>query len=183
MGRRRPGAPLEQGRVAPHAVELRDPVADTDDAEAAAQVECEARAVLGEDRRLERPDPLDLRPRDELLQQRSAHAVALPVRRNVDAVLDGPVDVAVEGPAQALAVAQVFLTWSSSSLNATALEVYRRDPGADWRLIAVLPPNTVGYTDRTVQPGTTYSYRVRAANNYFASGWSNVVSSTVPAGL
>jgi hypothetical protein len=78
---------------------------------------------------------------------------------------------------------QVFLTWNSTPVNATAIELYRRDPGANWKLIAVLAPNVVGTTDRTALPGTTYTYRVRAANDYFASAWSNEFSYTTPAGL
>ena len=87
LGRDRPAAPLEQERVAPDAVELGDPVANADYAEAAAQMEREACAVLGEDRRLDRPDAVALRSRDELVEQRPRDAAALPVRCDVDAVL------------------------------------------------------------------------------------------------
>src|SRR5262245_47963884 len=50
-------APLEKQRVAPYAVELRDPLAASDDAEADAFVQPQARDVLREDARLDRPDP------------------------------------------------------------------------------------------------------------------------------
>jgi hypothetical protein len=36
----------------------------------------------------------------------------------------------------------------------------------------------VGTTDRGLQPGTSYTHRVRAANDYFASAWTNEVTVT-----
>ena len=58
-------AQLEQDRVVPGAVPLRDALAAADDAEAERLVEPEARVVLRDDRRLDRPDPVAGRVRDE----------------------------------------------------------------------------------------------------------------------
>lgn len=76
----------------------------------------------------------------------------------------------------------IALAWSVNPSNSTAVELYRKGGGADWRLIAVLAPGSTGYQDRGVAPGASYTYRVRAANDYFASGWSNEAGITTPAG-
>ena len=76
---------------------------------------------------------------------------------------------------------QIGLAWTANPGNATAVEVYRKGGGADWTLVGVLAQNSTGDIDRSVRPGTSYSYRVRAANDYFASGWSSEVSAaTLP---
>ena len=69
-------AELEQDDVAPDAVQLPDPLPDADLAEAERAVEAEARAVVGEDARLERPEPAGPRAVDQRLQQRPANAAA-----------------------------------------------------------------------------------------------------------
>lgn len=85
--------------------------------------------------------------------------------------------------AQATGPTQVSLSWGSTPLNATAIELYRRSSSEGWKLVAVLGPNATGYTDRALQPGTSYTYRARAANDYFASGWSNDAEVTIVQGL
>ena len=85
-----PGAALEEDRVPPYAVPLRDPLPAPDDAEADPLVECEAGRVLGEDARLDRPQPVGVRARDEGFQERAADASPAAVAGDVDRVLDDP---------------------------------------------------------------------------------------------
>jgi titin len=73
---------------------------------------------------------------------------------------------------------KVSLAWVDQSSNETAFEVYRQSGAGSWTLVAVLAPNTTFFQDPTVSPGTSYTYRVRAANNDFASAYSNAVSVT-----
>ena len=86
---------LEKNRVSPDAVELGDSLAATDDAEAEALVKREARGVLGEHARLDRPDPVLGRARDEVLHERSADSAPACVLRDIDRMLD---DTGVAGP-------------------------------------------------------------------------------------
>src|SRR5437763_1281674 len=88
-------APLQEHGVPPDAVPLRDSVARPDDAEAAARVQGETGPVLGEDRRLDRPDPAPLRLLDQRRQERAADPEATRRAGDVDAVLG---DAAVAGP-------------------------------------------------------------------------------------
>jgi hypothetical protein len=41
-------------------------------------------------------------------------------------------------------------------------------------------PSATRYADRSVQPGTSYRYQVRAHNNHLVSAWSNAVSGATP---
>jgi titin len=73
---------------------------------------------------------------------------------------------------------KVSLAWVDQSSNETAFEVYRQSGSGAWTLVAVLAPNTTFYQDRSVSPGTSYQYQVRAANDDFASAFTNSVSVT-----
>src|SRR4051812_22988485 len=99
-------APLHQHHVAPLATLLGDPLADADDAKAAALVEGDRGTVAGEDPRLDRPDALCVRAADELREQRLPDAATPRLRRHVDGVLRhaavalAPRDGRERGPAQ-----------------------------------------------------------------------------------
>ena len=58
------------------------------------------------------------------------------------------------------------------------MEVYRKRGSGDWSLAAVLAPNSTRWVDSGLTPSASYTYRVRAANDYFASGWSNEATAT-----
>ena len=87
---------LQEQRVAPDAVELGDPLAPPDDPEPRALVQREAGRVLGEDARLDRPDPYVRRRLHEGPHQRRADAAPTRTRGDVDAVLG---DTRIAGPA------------------------------------------------------------------------------------
>src|SRR5438105_1631752 len=87
---------FEEEDVAPDAVTAAEPLADADDAEAAALVERDARDVLGKDPCLDGPDTVQLGPLDEPGEEHAPDVAAARGGRHVDAVLRHPrVDAAV----------------------------------------------------------------------------------------
>jgi hypothetical protein len=72
----------------------------------------------------------------------------------------------------------VSWSWTHNTYLATDLELYRKGPGGAYTLIAVLPPDTTSSTDTGLSPNTAYTYRVRAANDTFASAWSAEASAS-----
>src|SRR5205085_11378788 len=96
--------------VTPDTAELAEPLAHADEAEAGAEMEPQARLVLREDPRLQRPDAGRLRPRDQRVEQRPADAAASQRIGDIDAHLGhaavaAAVRVAGEGRPAADAVA------------------------------------------------------------------------------
>ena len=75
---------------------------------------------------------------------------------------------------------QINLSWTDNSTNETAFEVYRATGAGSYVLAAVLPPGTTSYADKGLAANTTYSYRVRAANDYWASAYTSVASVHTP---
>jgi hypothetical protein len=58
---------------------------------------------------------------------------------------------------------QVDLTWKDKSSGETGVTVYRKVLGEpNWTWIVDLPPDTTAYSDKAVDPDTSYSYRVEA---------------------
>jgi hypothetical protein len=76
----------------------------------------------------------------------------------------------------------VTLTWLDNSNNEDGFRVRRRGPtDADFIDIAEVPPNVTTYADNTVQPQTTYTYRVRSFRAGGGGGVSNDATVTTPA--
>jgi hypothetical protein len=66
--------------------------------------------------------------------------------------------------------------------NETGIAIFRQTGTGDWQRIGVVAPSATRYADRSVQPGKSYRYEVRAHNSHYASAWSNAVSGlTMPA--
>jgi streptogramin lyase len=82
--------------------------------------------------------------------------------------------------AQVTSTGQISLTWTDNSSNETGFALYRREGAADWTKIVVVGTNGTRYVDASVNPGTTYTYRVQAVNETGSSDWSNEVRTTVP---
>ncbi len=72
----------------------------------------------------------------------------------------------------------IDLTWTDNSNDETGFRVERRTGGGNFNQIAVPDANSTSYQDDTAQPSTTYTYRVRAANEAGGSDYSNFASAT-----
>jgi probable HAF family extracellular repeat protein len=86
--------------------------------------------------------------------------------------------------ASALSASRIALSWTDNSSDETAFALWRQTDGGDFARIALVVPNTTGYTDSDLTPGTTYTYRVRAIGRGGASAWSNYATAiTTPPSL
>jgi predicted phage tail protein len=75
---------------------------------------------------------------------------------------------------------RIDLAWSDNAGNEDGFQVERSTGGGSFALQGTAGPNATTYPDATVQPSTTYSYRVLAFNGAGSSVWSNVASATTP---
>lgn len=73
---------------------------------------------------------------------------------------------------------QINLTWSDNSNNELNFRVQRRQGSGTWGEIAVLPANSVSYSNTGLAQETAYNYRVVASNNETTSNPSNEVSAS-----
>ncbi len=71
---------------------------------------------------------------------------------------------------------RVQLTWQDNSTHATHFRVERASGDGGFETLA--ETEDTGYQDRSVEPNTTYSYRVLACHDGGCSGPSNVVTTT-----
>jgi hypothetical protein len=82
--------------------------------------------------------------------------------------------------AKGISAHQVTLVWTDNSLNEQAFEVWRKSGGTDWTRAGTVAAETTTFADTSLSAGTSYTYRVRATNQ-FASEWSNEVTvATLP---
>ena len=73
---------------------------------------------------------------------------------------------------------RVTLNWTDNSTNETSFRVERSANGVSFSEIDVVGANATSFNDNTVQPGTRYYYRVRAANGAGPSPYSNAAEVT-----
>jgi hypothetical protein len=84
--------------------------------------------------------------------------------------------------ATAVSSSQVNLTWQDNSPNETGFEIERRTGSGAFSRIATTAANATSFSDQTVAPNTTYTYRVRAVfANGGESAYSNEATVTTPA--
>ncbi|MBX2916024.1 MAG: fibronectin type III domain-containing protein [Cyclobacteriaceae bacterium] len=80
----------------------------------------------------------------------------------------------------ALTESSIALSWTdkpSPTYNETGFEVYRSlSSGAGYSLVALLPANTITYTDNNLTPNTTYYYKIRPVNQFSAGPVSETIS-------
>ena len=77
---------------------------------------------------------------------------------------------------------QINLTWSTANTNATKFHIERKlGPTGTFSETAVVPTTAISYQDTTVQPSTTYTYRIRSEGAGGLSSYSSEASATTPA--
>lgn len=80
---------------------------------------------------------------------------------------------------------QAVLTWQDNSNNEDLFNVERKPDictaATAFAEIATVPTNITAYTDRAVQIGRSYCYRVAASNTAGKSNYSNMVGITIAA--
>lgn len=77
----------------------------------------------------------------------------------------------------------VDLAWDDNSTDELLFKLERKLAGGSYQEIARLQTNLTGYLDTGLQPGTTYVYRVRAANTEANSAYSDELTVTTTGGV
>jgi len=72
-----------------------------------------------------------------------------------------------------------FLRWNDLTDGETGFEIERRKGEADYSPLITAPANSIHYTDTALDPGTTYSYRVRAASDGQDLPWREIEIQTL----
>jgi hypothetical protein len=82
--------------------------------------------------------------------------------------------------ATAISGSQIDLSWKDNSTKESAYTVERSlDGSTGWtELTSTLPADSTTYSDKGLNAGTTYYYRVKATNTNGSSGYTNVASAT-----
>jgi hypothetical protein len=73
-----------------------------------------------------------------------------------------------------------LLSWTDASANESGFRIERNDGSGTFIALSNLPPNSTSFLDASVQPKTTYVYRVRAVNVSGESDPSAPASVTTP---
>jgi hypothetical protein len=88
--------------------------------------------------------------------------------------------------ATATSYKEIDLSWTDNSGNEDGFTIERRLTSdaslTAWKPVATVPANTTSYQDTNgLNPGTSYSYHVRAFNQFGVSEWCNEASATTQA--
>ncbi|MEQ1758998.1 MAG: fibronectin type III domain-containing protein, partial [Vicinamibacterales bacterium] len=78
-------------------------------------------------------------------------------------------------------MSSVVLTWTDTSGAEAAFYIERSEAGGPFVEVGTIGQNAVSYTDGTVAPNTTYTYRVKVGNVSGFSVFSNTAVVTTPA--
>lgn len=84
--------------------------------------------------------------------------------------------------AMAISSSRVDLAWDDQSTDEAGFTIERRSNGGEFSLLATLPGDVESYSDQNVASQSTYTYRVSAANEGGASGYTNEATITTPIG-
>ncbi len=84
--------------------------------------------------------------------------------------------------AESATAAKVVLEWQDNANNESGFRIDRSDGGA-YAEIAVVGSDVEQYSDATVEPDTTYTYRIRAYNGFGNSAYSNLLAVSIPAAV
>lgn len=82
--------------------------------------------------------------------------------------------------ARAVTSRRIDLTWEDPGMDETGIKIERRVAGDVFSQIALTGANVTAYSDTTVNPGSTYIYRVRAVNPGGDSPYSAEATATTP---
>jgi probable HAF family extracellular repeat protein len=74
----------------------------------------------------------------------------------------------------------IVLGWQNNSHEITGIVIWRKTGSGEFTRIAVMAPFWNVYTDATITPGATYTYRLRSIYGAVGSNWSNEATVTVP---
>jgi aqualysin 1 len=84
--------------------------------------------------------------------------------------------------AETMSASRIRLSWQHNGEAVDAFEVQRADAGGEFRTITWLERDVRTWDNSAaiwpLQPGTHYTYRIRATNSTGASGWSNEAGAT-----
>ena len=83
--------------------------------------------------------------------------------------------------ATALSPLSIQLVWQDNSDIETGFKIERESAGSGYTQIGTSGANVNHFTDVGLTPNTTYTYRVRAANDAGNSGYTNEASASTPA--
>jgi hypothetical protein len=75
---------------------------------------------------------------------------------------------------------QANLTWKDNATNETGYNLERAVNGGAFATLTTLGVNATSYTDTTILPGNTYTYRVAATSTIGLSAYTNTVAVIVP---
>jgi regulation of enolase protein 1 (concanavalin A-like superfamily) len=76
---------------------------------------------------------------------------------------------------------RIDLNWTDGSANEDSFRIERATGGGSFTEVAAVGPNVTGYSSTGLSAGTTYAFRVRAANDAGYSMYSNTVTATTSA--
>ena len=72
---------------------------------------------------------------------------------------------------------EISLAWTDEANNEDGYKILRKTTtGSNFAVIGTLPPDSVSYDDKTVQPGLTYDYHIQAYN---LAGYSDFTGLTI----
>jgi fibronectin type 3 domain-containing protein len=83
--------------------------------------------------------------------------------------------------ASAASATQINLSWTNNAFNQTGFKIERSLDGVTFAQIGTAGASATTYFDPTLQPVTTYYYRIRATNAAGDSAYSNIANAATPA--